>query len=235
MADVTEIGSSGEEADVEDDVQEYDETSCDRDGKKKNMAGMLDVINKILNKKIKDTGQSVILSKYKEGKKRKLEQKKEELAKKAKLESKAEFREKNHVVPDRSNAEKEVALRRIGTKGVVKLFNAVTKHQKEMESKLKKAPTQMKKDKVIGSVSKSSFLDMLKSSSASKAPGLEADSKKKEETEEVEKEKPSWNILRDDFMMGSKMKDWDKNDNDVDDDDEKVAAVDSSEDAEDSE
>jgi len=36
-------------------------------------------------------------------------------------------------------------------------------------------------------------------------------------------------------MMGSKMKDWDKNDNDVDDDDEKVAAVDSSEDAEDSE
>ena len=52
---------------------------------------------------------------------------------------------------------------------------------------------------------------------------------------QVEKEKPSWNILRDDFMMGSKMKDWDKNDNDVDDDDEKVAAVDSSEDAEDSE
>lgn len=30
------------------------------DGKKKNMAGMLDVINKILNKKIKDTGEVII-------------------------------------------------------------------------------------------------------------------------------------------------------------------------------
>ena len=33
------------------------ETCFDKDGKKKNMAGMLDVINKILNRKIKDTGQ----------------------------------------------------------------------------------------------------------------------------------------------------------------------------------
>ena len=33
------------------------ETCCDKDGKKKNMAGMLDVINKILNKKVKDAGQ----------------------------------------------------------------------------------------------------------------------------------------------------------------------------------
>ena len=33
------------------------EQNGDHDGKKKNMAGMLDVMKKILNKKIKDTGQ----------------------------------------------------------------------------------------------------------------------------------------------------------------------------------
>lgn len=34
-------------------------TGNETDGKKKNMAGMLDVINKILNKKIQDNGQVV--------------------------------------------------------------------------------------------------------------------------------------------------------------------------------
>ena len=36
---------------------------------------------------------------------------------KAKAKIKSEFREKNHVVPDRSNADKEVSLRKIGTRG----------------------------------------------------------------------------------------------------------------------
>ncbi len=31
---------------------------------------------------------------------------------------------------------------------------------------------------------------------------------------------PSWNILRDDFMMGSKMKDWDKEGTDNEDENE---------------
>ena len=35
---------------------------------------------------------------------------------------------------------------------VVKLFNAVTKHQKEVDSKLKKATTEVKKDKGIFSL-----------------------------------------------------------------------------------
>lgn len=35
---------------------------------------------------------------------------------------------------------------------------------------------------------------------------------------------PSWNILRDDFMMGSKMKDWDKEDEESNEEDENEAS-----------
>lgn len=30
------------------------------------------------------------------------------------------------------------------------------------------------------------------------------------QSEEQKEEKPAWSVLRDDFMMGSSMKDWDK-------------------------
>ncbi|XP_065070795.1 RRP15-like protein [Rhopilema esculentum] len=212
---------SGDEADVEDE-ERIDEASKEdeADAKKKNIAGMNDVISKILGKAIKEDEMGVVLSKYKEGKKRKQEKEEEDAAKKARVKTKTEFREKNHVVPDRSNAEKEVALRKIGTKGVVKLFNAVTKHQKEVDSKLKKATTEVKKDKVIDSMSKTSFLDMLKTNSSSKKA-----LKMQEETMAAGKEAPAWDILRDDFMMGSKMKDWDKDDIHDDDDGDDGAAA----------
>lgn len=37
-----------------------------------------------------------------------------------------------------------------------------------------------------------------------------------ESDEDEAGEKPSWSILRDDFMMGAKMKDWDKEDEEAD-------------------
>eukprot|EP00493_Phyllostaurus_siculus_P025824 UN26169 len=163
MVDVEGM-SPGEEGDIEEDHDDGE-----TEDKKLGVAGMADVIGKILGKKVNDSEEGVILSKSKEGKKRKLERKEEALEKSENNKRKAEFREKNHLIPDRSNAEKEVALRRIGTKGVVKLFNAVTKHQKETESKLKKASTIGKKDKVLESVSQTSFLDMLKSDDGVKA------------------------------------------------------------------
>eukprot|EP00795_Rhopilema_esculentum_P011552 gene11552-21786_t len=182
---------SGDEADVEDE-ERIDEASKEdeADAKKKNIAGMNDVISKILGKAIKEDEMGVVLSKYKEGKKRKQEKEEEDAAKKARVKTKTEFREKNHVVPDRSNAEKEVALRKIGTKGV------------------------------IDSMSKTSFLDMLKTNSSSKKA-----LKMQEETMAAGKEAPAWDILRDDFMMGSKMKDWDKDDIHDDDDGDDGAAA----------
>ena len=43
-----------------------------------------------------------------------------------------------------------------------------------------------------------------------------------------EDDKPSWSILKDDFMMGAKMKDWDKeSDNEVADNEDMSADSDS--------
>eukprot|EP00794_Sanderia_malayensis_P018183 gene18183-19997_t len=223
--------NSGEEADFED----ANDGGSDDNGeeKKHGTAGMADVISKILNKKVKEDTKNIILSKYKEGKKRKQLESEEAHEKHESAKRKAELREKNHVIPDRSNAEKEVILRKIGTKGVVKLFNAVTKHQKETESKLKKASTIGKKDKILESVSQSSFLDMLKTDSASKDSSTqkkETTQKKKDTNDANDAKTPSWNILRDDFMLGSKMKDWDKEDEASADEDENEADEDSDDD-----
>ena len=38
-------------------------------------------------------------------------------------------------------------------------------------------------------------------------------------SDEEAEQKPSWSILRDDFMMGAKMKDWDKKEDDDSDED----------------
>ncbi|KAJ7373761.1 pre-60S ribosomal particles component [Desmophyllum pertusum] len=76
-----------------------------------------------------------------------------------------------------------------------------------MESKLKSAPTEAKKSKVVESMSKSAFLDMLKSSS-DKARTQDINDEQKMKTNEHDSS--SWDILRDDFMMGAKMKDWNR-------------------------
>ncbi|KAH6932056.1 hypothetical protein HPB50_002723 [Hyalomma asiaticum] len=95
--------------------------------------------------------------------------------------------------------EREKRLRSIATRGVVQLFNAVKTHQKEVDEKLRAAgQSETKRDKVLKSFSKGAFLDMLK--------------EKKEESSDKQQ---SWGVLRDDFMLGAEMKDWDKEEQEV--------------------
>ncbi|XP_064460322.1 RRP15-like protein [Ornithodoros turicata] len=90
----------------------------------------------------------------------------------------------------------EQHLRRIATKGVVQLFTAVEKHQKDVQRKLSAAgESETKRDKVMKSLNRGAFLDLLKPKEVQK------------------KEEPkAWSVLRDDFMLGANMKDWDKQD-----------------------
>lgn len=150
-----------------------------------------------------------VLLKYKKIEKRKAERKEELASKKLKSQERHAMLEKDHIKPDASTLDYEKNLMRIATRGVVKLFNAVSKHQKEMDNKLNSAPTEAKKMKVE-SMSKSTFLDMLKSSSdkgwnqehkEQKGTGIDLTN-----TDDTS----SWSILRDDFMMGAKMKDWNR-------------------------
>lgn len=131
--------------------------------------------------------------------KRKQSEEPEYLSKKAlreRKEKRRQWEEMGRVKPDCGENEKHLA--RLATKGVVQLFNAVKQHQKEVDERLRAAgESETKRDKVMKTFSKGAFLDMLK------------------EKQEKPQEKPeTWSILRDDFMLGADMKDWDKQDED---------------------
>lgn len=198
---------SGDDADQSDDDE--DETPTDEnDNKLQGMAGMADVISKILGKTLPQE-KDVVLSKCKQSKKRKTDIKEEFENKKTLREKKSDALELNHVLPTRSNAQNEILLRKIATKGVVKLFNAVSAHQKKLTEKLDDAKTEARKSKAADRITKDSFLDMLTDSTKSKSSDVKNEAVKDEETE-----KPAWAVLQDNFMMSSRMKDWDKEDGD---------------------
>ncbi|XP_057290076.1 RRP15-like protein [Hydractinia symbiolongicarpus] len=205
----------GIDADIESD-------DGDNNVKNHGMVAMGDIISKILAKPLPESVPA-ILSKSKKSQKRKLEMREELLIKKDKAEERLEKREKNHVLPTRSNAQKEVLLKRIATKGVVKLFNAVSAHQKLVSEKMKEAKTEARKSKAVETVTKSSFMDLLKTNK---------DKKKSEEenSKENDKQNKKWDVLRDDFMLGASMKDWDKtNENEVQEEKEASDSEDTSE------
>ncbi|KAJ8673443.1 hypothetical protein QAD02_004705 [Eretmocerus hayati] len=86
------------------------------------------------------------------------------------------------VKPNVLDREREKRLQRIATNGVVQLFNAVRQQQKEIEEKLVEAgPLERKREKAMKNIDRRAFLDS----------GI-------------------WNVLRDDFVMGAKLKDWNK-------------------------
>jgi len=117
--------------------------------------------------------------------------------------------------PLQRNAER--TLTKIATRGVVQLFNAVREQQKDMKSQLRQAGGSFRKqEKVLKTINKANFINML--SGKAMVDGEEPAEKRsrveeveeEEEVEEREQKQSSWNILRDDFMLGAKMKDWDQ-------------------------
>ncbi|XP_029180012.2 RRP15-like protein [Acropora millepora] len=189
-------------------LSELDENMKTADNIERVNEGWADAMARILFKNIPE-GKPAVLAKCKEIDKRKAEIKEEKVLKKLKSEERQVVYEKGRVKPTGSTLDYEKTLAGIATRGVVKLFNAVSKHQKEMESRLKEAPTEAKKSKVVESMSKSAFLSMLKSSSE-KPKSKDQPNMKASDVTSVESAPSTWNILRDDFMMGAKMRDWNR-------------------------
>ncbi|XP_044062494.1 RRP15-like protein isoform X2 [Siniperca chuatsi] len=192
-------GSEGEEDEDGGDNEEGD------DGK--NNAGWAEAMAKILGKKIPGSKTSILV-KNKELDKLKEKERQEQLERKKQVDKKREWemmcREKPDVVSDR---ETERALQRIATRGVVQLFNAVRKHQKTIDDKVKEVGgSERKKAKFLSSVSKKDFIDVLRRTEG----GSRVNVKTEKDATAAAEEKPAWSVLRDDFMMGATMKDWDK-------------------------
>lgn len=102
---------------------------------------------------------------------------------------------------------------------MVQLFNAVRTQQKDISQKLSEAgPLEVRKEKVLKNIDKRAFLDLLmgEKSSVVDDPAVsktENDSNRESGAVAANKTKvkePSWNVLRDDFLLSAKIKDWDK-------------------------
>ncbi|XP_076761634.1 RRP15-like protein [Xylocopa sonorina] len=125
-----------------------------------------------------------------------------------------EKKEKNlgiRIKPSIMDRERERLLQKIATKGVVQLFNAVKQQQGEINQKLSTAgPLERKREQVLKNINKSTFLDVLMGASKS----IPVDNSVKDEQQEHKKhekmDKGVWNVLREDFVMGTKLKDWDR-------------------------
>lgn len=96
--------------------------------------------------------------------------------------------------------EQERMHRRVATRGIVALFNAISTHQHQQPAAAvaTEAVTDTTKGKKL---TKDGFLDMIKQTAATKTETSNASSRKKQDTK--------WNALKDDYMMDSK-KNWDE-------------------------
>jgi len=119
-------------------------------------------------------------------------------------------RVKPDITGDRS---REKVLVKIATRGVVQLFNAVREQQKNVKEKLKQAGNSRARENILKNINKDEFLNVLdgkkrtsNTAPLKKRPKLEL----KSEDEDEVPDDPSWSALKKDFMLGAKMKDWDK-------------------------
>ncbi len=140
---------------------------------------------------------------------------------------------RNRVKPSILKKPKERGLIKIATKGVVQLFNAVREQQKSVKIQIEQAESASKRDKVYQNIDKSDFMAVLEgkrpaynpvvygNNALVKKPKLE--DTKEETKDEIESEDDkdniddasTWSALRQNFMVDSKLKDWDKEDVEV--------------------
>ncbi|GFQ86064.1 RRP15-like protein [Trichonephila clavata] len=219
--DVSDVDKSNETEDDETDAEESenfaDESSAsDSEGN----AGWADAMGKVLHASVKS--QKFILSKALKDtdikpKEKKIEfvdesgniieekpkpsesqkEKRKKMLEKQRL--KAQWEAMCHVKPDITNKDREREFVKIATRGVVHLFNSVEQHQKTNKNPKKNH----EKNKKV-SVMKGNFMDILKEYSKKDKEVQEDPVVKKVKHEET------WSILKDNFMMGAEMKDWDK-------------------------
>lgn len=110
--------------------------------------------------------------------------------------------------PSLMDREREKAFKKIATKGVVQLFNAVRIQQKDLAKKLDEVgPLDHKKDAVLNNINKKKFLDVLMGGSRAKSELVDnpvKDEIKDEsdddadytETDRPDASKSQWNVLR---------------------------------------
>ena len=241
LEDAPPSSSDEEDSDPEDDPESEDEDKDDEeqadnddiedetnDDENKG-SGWADAMAKVLNtgKNVKSDKPMLLSKAKKDVQKYGLENDKPKerpaLARAKRKEMENAARKKPDIVKDKA---KEKRLTKIATRGVVQLFNAVREQQKSLKTQLDKAGlSTTKRDKVFKNLDKDAFLDVLSgkkrtlSSASISSNGVHNSDLKKLKTEVKAEDMNhdddgTWSVLKDNFMMGAKMKDWDKESDD---------------------
>lgn len=119
------------------------------------------------------------------------------------------FLNRSHTIPEVATTELETKLRKVGTRGVVQLMNAIKLHQKIV-------PLADEEDRErTDAATKRKFMQTLREKGAknSKHDDLSSDDElapKKTLARKATASGKSWEVLRDDYMLGASMKDWNK-------------------------
>ncbi|XP_044746989.1 RRP15-like protein [Coccinella septempunctata] len=228
--------SVGDENDASEEDVSSDEYESDKETGAKNLA-WADSVSKILKSKPK-ANKPLVLSKAKKLTEVKPKPKeagfevvlddgnvKKELVEEKPAESEKNTKTKKkrikdipglRVKPNVLDKDRERVLAKIATRGVVQLFNAVRAQQKDINKKLDEAgPLEVRKEKVMKSIDKNTFLDALMGKRSENVDevlekDIEAPYKKKKLADKEDADKKVWDVLRDNYMMDAKMKDWDK-------------------------
>jgi len=176
-----EADASDEDGDEDDDDDDEDEDDEEDEGQKKD--GMGDMLSKILAQSV--TASNPVLAKRKTAIMKEMEDDKKDRdrLKRLRTQRKTE-REKQMEVPDASSADYERQLRKLATRGVVSLFNAIsTAKRDEAEVHAAAAAKAAEQAKDISRVdvkrmTQANFLELLKGDEASKTnqTGGEGDS-----------------------------------------------------------
>ncbi|KAF7271858.1 RRP15-like protein [Rhynchophorus ferrugineus] len=212
-----------------DNNEDSSEEMIDSESKSLLNEAWADSIAKILNTKKPKRKKTLVLSKAKkltDQKKRKVTEiyeiatadgqiKKEVVEAKEGPKEETKLRKKRRelpqlrIKPDILEKDRERTLQKIATKGVVQLFNAVKTQQTDISRQLEEAgPLEVRKEKVLKNIDKRAFLDVLM---GEKSDTIQKQPINPPKTTKNESKQPTWSVLRNDFMLSAKMKDWDKN------------------------
>jgi hypothetical protein len=219
-------GARAERKQIPENTNPSSSDSDEFDDDEDHNSGMANAMAKILGTSIKNQITSVVLSKTKTPLQRQIET--EMKREKEMKEKRALNREKilsalhiplsvatsNHLEGSltlHSELKQERAHRRIATRGIVALFNAIAQHQHGHEASGKAKANDTPKAGLDGTkLTKHSFLDMIKNKAKETAVANAPVSSKEDGN------KKQWNALREDYMLDSKKRDWDEDDSSVD-------------------
>lgn len=131
------------------------------------------------------------------------------------------------IKPTLMDRERERAFKKIATKGVVQLFNAVRVQQRDLSAQLEQAGRlDHRRDAVLNNINKRKFLDVLMGGKRSKSENVDnpiKDELKEEDDDGSDMDDMDdavyndglpknsiWSVLKEDFLSNKKMSHWDK-------------------------